>query len=93
MLKTSIVSEGTRVHRDLPYVTNGHPRQVLDLYVPHGGRNLPLIIWVHGGAFRRGSKEWNVPLAFLAEGYTVASLNYRLSQHALFPAQIQDCKA
>jgi acetyl esterase/lipase len=48
---------------------------------------------VHGGAFRLGSKEDRVPLPYLAEGYAVASINYRLSQHALFPAQIQDCKA
>jgi acetyl esterase/lipase len=40
-----------------------------------------------------GSKGDKVPLAYLAEGYAVASINYRLSQHAIFPAQIQDCKA
>jgi acetyl esterase/lipase len=81
------------VHRDLPYVTNGHPRQKLDLYLPKEGRELPLIIWVHGGAFRLGSKEDDVPLGYLAAGYALASINYRLSQHAIFPAQIQDCKA
>lgn len=85
--------EGTIVHRDLPYVTNGHQRQKLDLYLPGKGKDRPLIIWVHGGAFRMGSKEDRVPLNYLAEGYAVASVNYRLSQHALFPAQIQDCKA
>ena len=55
--------------------------------------HLPLIIWVHGGAFRAGDKAGNVPLDYLDQGYAVASINYRLSQHALFPAQIQDCKA
>jgi acetyl esterase/lipase len=85
--------EGTRVHRDLPYVTNGYPRQKLDLYLPKEGRELPLIIWVHGGAFRMGSKEDGVPLNNLAAGYALASINYRLSQHAIFPAQIQDCRA
>jgi len=88
--------EGTTVHRDLPYVTNGHPRQKLDLYLPKEGSNLPLIIWIHGGAFRAGSKE-NVAglrqLDYLKMGYAVASINYRLSQHAVFPAQIEDCKA
>ena len=85
--------DGARVYRDLPYVTNGHPRQRLDLYLPTRGKNLPLIIWVHGGAFRLGSKEDGVPLDYLAKGYALASINYRLSQHAIFPAQIQDCKA
>ena len=57
------------------------------------GKSLPLIVWVHGGAFRMGGKEDGVPLEYLDEGVAIASLNYRLSQHALFPAQIEDCKA
>jgi acetyl esterase/lipase len=48
---------------------------------------------VHGGAWLAGSKDFMVPLGYLAQGYAVASINYRLSQHATFPAQIQDCKA
>lgn len=84
-------------HRDLPYVTNGHGRQKLDLYLPEEGEQHPLIIWIHGGAFRKGSKEGSEenppPIAYTTEGYAVASINYRLSQHAIFPAQIEDCKA
>ncbi len=87
------VPEGTTVQRGLPYVTNGHARQVLDLYVPKSEKSLPVIIWVHGGAWLGGSKERPVPLAYVAQGYAVASVGYRLSQHALFPAQIEDCKA
>jgi len=85
--------EGVIVHRDLAYVSNGHERQKLDLYLPKGGRDLPLLIWIHGGAFRMGSKNDGVKTAYIAEGYAVASLDYRLSQDALFPAQIEDCKA
>jgi acetyl esterase/lipase len=85
--------EGTIVHQDLAYVAGGHERQKLDLYLPGEGENLPVIIWVHGGAFRAGSKENNVPFEYLERGYAVASVNYRLSQHALFPAQIEDIKA
>jgi len=85
--------EGTRVHRNLEYVRGGHERQKLDLYLPKTpGTNLPLIINIHGGAFRMGSKEQDVPLDYLPRGYAVASINYRLSQHAVFPAQIEDCK-
>jgi len=87
------VPEGTRVYRDLPYVSGGHKRQKLDLYLPSGEKKLPLIIRVHGGAWLAGSKEYNVPLGYLKEGYAVASINYRLSQHSQFPAQIEDCKA
>ena len=84
-------------HRDITYVTNGHERQKLDLYVPNAKGPLPLIIWIHGGAFKMGSKEGipfdPPPLAYCEHGFAVASLNYRLSQHAIFPAQTQDCKA
>lgn len=85
--------EDAILHRDLAYVPNGHARQKLDLYLPKRGTGLPLIINIHGGAFRAGSKEQGVPLDYLRQGYAVASINYRLSQHAKFPAQIEDCKA
>lgn len=84
----------TKKLRDVPYVTNGHERQKLDLYLPPGATNpLPLIIWIHGGAWKAGSKENCPALGYLLQGYAVASINYRLSQHAIFPAQIEDCKA
>ncbi|HOK76913.1 MAG TPA: alpha/beta hydrolase [Verrucomicrobiota bacterium] len=91
--RASRMPEGARVLRDIAYVANGHERQRLDLYLPKEGTNLPLIINIHGGAFKMGSKEQGVPMEYLAEGYAVASINYRLSQHAKFPAQIEDCKA
>jgi len=85
---------GTSAFRDVAYVANGHERQRLDLFIPPGATNpLPLIIWIHGGAWRGGSKENCPALRYLERGYAVASINYRLSQHAVFPAQIQDCKA
>jgi acetyl esterase/lipase len=90
------VPEAARILRDLSYIPDGHERQKLDLYLPkqsEGAPPLPLIVWVHGGAWLAGSKE-NCPSArFLQQGYAAASINYRLSQHAIFPAQIEDCKA
>ena len=85
--------EGVTVHRDIAYVTGGHERQKLDLYIPDEGENLPLIIWIHGGAWLGGDKERYGPMEYLKSGYAGASLNYRLSQHAIFPAQIEDVKA
>ena len=87
------IPEGTIVHRDLPYVTAGHERQKLDLYLPKAQKKLPLIIWIHGGAWLTGNKTNGVPLGYLSDDYAIASINYRLSQHAIFPAQIEDCKA
>jgi acetyl esterase/lipase len=85
---------GTRTLRDLAYVPGGHERQKLDLYLPantNGAR--PLILWIHGGAWRGGSKDKCPAVRFVAQGYAVASANYRLSHHAAFPAQVEDCKA
>jgi putative heme-binding domain-containing protein len=86
--------EGTKVHRDLAYVPNGHERNKLDLYLPAKTDSpLPVIVWVHGGAWLGGNKDNPPALPFLTRGYAVASTNYRLSSHARFPAQIEDCKA
>ena len=53
----------------------------------------PLVVWVHGGAWKGGSRA-NPPLSFLIEqGYSVASIDYRLSPVAQFPAQAHDIKA
>jgi acetyl esterase/lipase len=87
------VPEGTKVLKDLRYVVGGHERQKLDLYLPPAGSRWPLVVAIHGGAFRMGSKENEPAGAFVARGFAVAAINYRLSQHAVFPAQIEDCKA
>jgi acetyl esterase/lipase len=52
-----------------------------------------VIVWVHGGAWRQGSKENTRAARMAGRGYAVASVGYRLSQEAIFPAQIHDCKA
>jgi acetyl esterase/lipase len=89
------IPPGVIVYPDLAYVTNGSPSQKLDLYLPKDGRNLPLIIFVHAGAFYMGDKrQWiHYQLDCLNQGYALASINYRLSGEAVFPAQIEDCKA
>lgn len=87
---------GVKAQRDLAYVENGHERQKLDLYLPEKtDQPLPLIIWIHGGGWQNGSKDGCPPLrnGYVERGYAVASLGYRLSSHAIFPAQIEDCKA
>lgn len=97
----------TAVHRNLSYVANGHERQTLDLYLPSppavrtwlkppaGGyqTRLPLVVYIHGGGFLTGRKEDTVPLELLSEGYAVASIGYRVSSDAKFPAQVEDCKS
>ena len=90
------IPHNVRFLQDLEYIPGGHERNKLDLYLPKQPKTshpLPLIVWVHGGAWRAGSKQRCRALRFLDKGYAAASINYRLSQHAIFPAQIEDCKA
>lgn len=90
------VPEGVQAYRDLQYIDDGHERHRLDLFVPQKAEKpLPLIIWIHGGGWSGGDKSGCPPLraGYTQRGFAVASINYRLSQHAIFPAQIEDCKA
>jgi acetyl esterase/lipase len=81
---------------NLPYAGLS-PFQCLDLYYPERGhRPFPLILAIHGGAWMmcdKGDVQLAPMLKALDRGYAVASLNYRLSWEAKFPAQIQDIKA
>ncbi len=92
--KARPVLPDVQVLRDLEYVQGGHARNRLDLYLPEKApRPLPVILWVHGGGWTRGDKTNGPAFRFATKGYAVASMNYRFSQHATFPAQIHDCKA
>lgn len=85
---------GIKAYRDLTYVKVDGKSLLLDVYAPEKSeKRLPLIVWVHGGGWRAGSKNRCPALPYLSKGYVVASINYRLSQEAIYPAQIQDCKA
>ncbi len=78
---------------DLEYARAGNLSLKLDLHLPPQGTKAPLIVWVHGGAWKSGSRK-SMPLtALVKEGYAVASVDYRLSTQATFPAQIHDIKA
>lgn len=81
------------VIRDVEYARVGEHVLKLDVHRSIEKSRFPLIVWVHGGAWRWGSKS-NMPLSMLvAEGYAIASVDYRLSTQAKFPAQIHDIKA
>jgi len=73
----------------------GERSLTLDLYLPEAAaeQRSPLIVWIHGGAWRSGSKK-SVPVtAWIDHGFAIASIDYRLSPEARFPAQIHDIKA
>jgi acetyl esterase/lipase len=59
-----------------------------------GPAQRPVILWIHGGGWRGGSRSEESPgFPFLDSGYVVASIDYRFSQQALWPAQLHDAKA
>lgn len=83
-----------RMVSNLPYAGNSNPEQSLDLYLPVSSkRPAPLIVFIHGGGWAEGDKQDVPSRPLVACGYACASINYRLSKTAKFPAQIHDCKA
>lgn len=94
---------GVLAQPDIEYANLvGYRPLLLDLYRPAStGPARPLVIYIHGGGWSRGDARTSGPMAnfpgvltsLAARGFVVASINYRLSGEALFPAQIQDVKA
>ncbi|UUO05708.1 alpha/beta hydrolase [Blastopirellula sp. J2-11] len=85
---------GVSMQKDLTYAKIGDRELKLDLYLPKEAQEpLPLVIWVHGGGWMGGSKNGCPARWLVSDGYAVASVEYRLSGEAIFPAQIEDCKA
>ena len=86
---------GIKMEKDIAYIEGGDEAQKLDIYLPEAppAKPLPLIVHIHGGGWRAGSK-FPCPVAgMVLKGYAVASVEYRFSHKAVFPAQIQDCQA
>jgi acetyl esterase/lipase len=79
---------------NVPYAENSSA-QKMDIYLPEGDGPFPMVILIHGGAFKMGDKSMETSNAtyLVSKGYAAASINYRLSGEAKFPAQIQDCKS
>lgn len=80
------------VVRDITYATVGERALQLDLHMPANVANPPLLVWVHGGAWRQGSRT-GLRTEFVRNGVATASVGYRLSTEARFPAMIHDIKA
>jgi acetyl esterase/lipase len=84
---------GVTVLKDLVYKEPFKRPLLLDLYRPAKAEGrLPVVVWIHGGGWKNGSKD-NCPAVWLAaDGFAVASINYRLIHDAQWPAQINDCR-
>lgn len=78
--------------KDVVYAEVADRKLLLDLYFPRENNNPYLVVWIHGGAWHSGTKA-SPPLSFVRSGYALASVDYRLSVEAKFPAPIHDIKA
>ena len=94
----NIFPENTKVYGNIPYANDTSRFHLLDIYLPaNTTKPLPLVVWIHGGAWMLNDKYAdmgymkNTVKSFLDSGYALASIDYRYSTTAVFPAQIQDC--
>ncbi|MGH8024952.1 MAG: alpha/beta hydrolase fold domain-containing protein [Limisphaerales bacterium] len=86
---------GIKAERNIPYVKNGGPNQVLDIFPPEtpSAKPLPLMIWVNGGAWLGGDQHDPPVLFLVTNGFAVASIQYRFSSQVKWPGQAYDVKA
>lgn len=93
-----IFPQATIIQSNINYAADASIKHLLDIYLPAGDKkNLPLVVWIHGGAWMSNDKYAdmgymkNTVKGFIEKGYALASIDYRFSTEAVFPAQIQDC--
>lgn len=82
------------IHHDLVYAQVDGRDLRLDLYLPtETAGPWPVVVWIHGGGWSRGSKDPCPAVPLTRYGYAVASVSYRLAPEFTWPAQVQDCRA
>lgn len=93
-----IFPEGTILHENIAYNQDTLQKHLLDIYLPAEAKGkLPLVIFIHGGGWLSNDKYADMGYMkktvaeILSKGYALASVDYRFSTQAVFPAQIQDC--
>lgn len=85
---------GEKIYRDVLFASPGGHKLRMDLYVPKTAKPAPVVLWIFGGCWRFGSKGYHVNVRDLTSaGIAVASIQYRMSNTAVYPAQLEDCRA
>ena len=79
LLTSTVFAAEPHIQRDVPYAEPKNERQMLDVYSPAEGKNHPIVVWIHGGGWRAGSKAGmqNKPQAFVDKGVVFVSTTYR----------------
>ncbi len=87
--------EDFKLLRDITYSTVDGRDLKLDLALPNGPGPYPLVLCIHGGAWRMGDKSKFTPMQedLARHGYVAASMNYRFAPKYRFPSQLDDTKA
>jgi len=95
-----IFPPATILHGNIPYNKDASPKHLLDIYLPANAKGkLPLVIFIHGGAWLSNDKYADMGYMkktvaeIVSSGFALASIDYRFSTEAVFPAQIQDCNS
>jgi arylformamidase len=85
-------AEGERVQKNIAYSDAGGDRTRLDVYSPGDGKYHPVVIWIHGGAWKFGDKAsvQKKPKAFNEQGYVLVSINYRFHPVVTYKEQAGD---
>ncbi|WP_421798940.1 alpha/beta hydrolase fold domain-containing protein [Haliscomenobacter sp.] len=96
--KAKLLPPGTKFHNNIPYQNDTLKKHLLDIYLPANATGkCPLLVFIHGGGWLVNDKYadmgymGNTLSAILNQGIAIASIDYRWSTQAVFPAQIQDC--
>jgi acetyl esterase/lipase len=94
LISKLLAAAGAKVDRDILYGSD-KKSHLVDLYVPKSDKTKPpLLVWIHGGGWRQGSKNRVYPpvLRLVRDGYAVASVEYRLNGLQAHPEHTHDCK-
>ena len=83
LLTSTIISADIKVHRDIPYAEANEERRTLDVFSPALGKDLPVVVWIHGGGWREGDKSYvqRKPWLFTERGFVYVPINYRFVPH------------
>lgn len=90
------VPSGVAMQRDVVYGKGGDRDLTMHVLTPkeRSQQPSPVFVWIHGGGWQAGSKDGGIYVAsqFVRKGFVGATIEYRLTDEAPFPAQIEDCK-
>ncbi len=90
------IPDDVELIKDIPYSEDGHKMHKLDILRLKNRPKypMPVIVWIHGGGFRGGSRTSGYArlMRFVQRGYAGVTIDYRWTTEVIFPAQLQDCK-